>query len=468
MPDVLYSPEIKLMLVDNDADGLRALCENLHPATMASALDEFEPLEIWDVVSHADIAEQTAIFEYLPSNRQIGMLSVERSGSGSSIGKLIGKMSHDDRADLLQQLPTSAREKLLRVVDEADRKDIATLVDYDDNSVGAIMTTDYAWLPPTMTAAEAIDQLRQQAPDRETIYYIYVLDELRKRSDGATYGRKLLGVVSLRLLILSARDTPIRDLMRDEVVALRYDDAAEKAGQVLAKYDFIAVPVLDAEGGMLGIVTHDDVIDVIQEEATEDLQRQGGVGPIEGNYLEAPFLRVWWSRFQWLAMLFLLQMITVNVMDQNEEKLEIAKVLVVCLPLMLSVGGNSGSQAATLVVRALSLEQVRPNQWLIVFRRELLVGTVLGITLGVLALVRTYYLTPSHLVNGPGVLIKTTMVMTSAVMALCLWGTLVGSMLPLVIRKLGGDPALVSSPAIATISDVSGIIIYANIAMLIF
>jgi magnesium transporter len=256
--------------------------------------------------------------------------------------------------------------------------------------------------------------------------------------------------------------------MRDEVVALRYDDAAEKAGQVLAKYDFIAVPVLDAEGGMLGIVTHDDVIDVIQEEATEDLQRQGGVGPIEGNYLEAPFLRVWWSRFQWLAMLFLLQMITVNVMDQNEEKLEIAKVLVVCLPLMLSVGGNSGSQAATLVVRALSLEQVRPNQWLIVFRRELLVGTVLGITLGVLALVRTYYLTPSHLVNGPGVLIKTTMVMTSAVMALCLWGTLVGSMLPLVIRKLGGDPALVSSPAIATISDVSGIIIYANIAMLIF
>jgi magnesium transporter len=386
------------------------------------------------------------------------------------VGRLIEKMSHDDRVDLLRRLPARVRDSLLRLVDEADRRDIATLVSHGGNTVGALMTTDYAWLPPTLTAAEAVDQLRQQAPDKETIYYIYVLGEPRRRPDGGVAPRRLLGIISLRDLILAPRHALIRDLMEEELVALKYTDDQEVAAELLARYDFIAVPVLDEAGGMVGIVTHDDIIDVIQEEATEDLQRQAAVGPIEGSYLEAGFGTVWYNRVKWLAVLFILQMGTIYVMAYYEKEIAISAALVACLPLVLSVGGNAGSQAATLVVRALALDQVKPREWLRVFGRELLMGAALAATLGVLALVRTYLWTPGSLLDGGGqdLLVKLTYVLGLAVAATCLWGTLLGSMLPLLIHRLGADPALVSSPAIATLSDVSGIVIYATVAAVFF
>src|SRR5205823_6941307 len=210
--------------------------------------------------------------------------------------------SHDDRADLLLRLPGRVKESLMRLVDEADRRDIATLVQYGENTVGAMMTTDYAWLPGTLTAAEAIDQLRQQAPDRETIYYIYVLAEAARRPDGSLAPRRLQGVISLRDLILAPRHALIRELMENEVVALRFDEDQEAVARLFARYDFLAVPVVDDQFGLLGIVTHDDVLDVVQQEATEDLQRQAAVGPIIGDYLRAGFVSVWWSRAFWLSL----------------------------------------------------------------------------------------------------------------------------------------------------------------------
>lgn len=464
MADPLFTPEVRLMLEEQDAAGLRAFCEDLHPATMAGVLDGFPPEQIWDVLGHADVRNQAAIFEYLPHPLQLDMLAQDRP----QVGALVGKMSHDDRVDLMRRAPAGLREKLLNTLDEADRKDVAALVEFGADTVGAIMTTDYAWLRPDLTTDAAIEQLRQQAGDRETIYYIYVLDDSARRTDGRNRPRKLLGVVSLRDLILAPKDTPIRDLVRDEVVTLRYDDPTEKAAQILARYDFIAMPVTDAEGRMLGIVTHDDVIDVIQEEATEDLQRQAGVGKIEGNYLEARFWLVWLSRVQVLAVVFLIQMFTINVMAWNEEKIRAFAALVACLPLVMSVGGNAGSQAATLVVRSLSLEQIRPSEWRRVLGREVLMGLALAATLGLLALFRTYFLTPSSLVPSDDILVKLTIVLGISVVAICLCGTLLGAMLPLLIHRGGGDPALVSSPAIATLSDMTGIIIYANIALLVF
>jgi magnesium transporter len=463
MADPLFTPEIRLMLEERDAAGLRAFCEDLHPATMAEVLDGFTPGQIWDILDHAELPHQAAIFEYLPPASQLDLLAFDRPQAAA----LVGKMSHDDRAGLLRRVPDAVRERLLKGLDEAERKDIVALEEYGENSVGAIMTTDFAGLAQGLTAEEAIEQLRQQAPERETIYYNYVLDEPVTKPGGRVT-RKLLGIVSLRDLILAKRDARIRDLMRDEVVAVRADDPVQTAAQVLAKYDFVAMPVLDADGGMLGIITHDDVIDVIQEEATEDLQRQAGVGRIEGNYLETSFLQVWKSRVIWLAILFMAQMFTVNVMAAEEENIRAFAALVACLPLVMSVGGNAGSQAATLVVRALSLGQVRPADWLRVLGREVLMGLALAGTLGVLALFRTYYLTPSSLVPTDDILVKLTYVLSIAVVAICLWGTLLGAMLPLAIHRLGGDPALVSSPAIATLSDVTGIFIYANIALMIF
>jgi magnesium transporter len=380
-------------------------------------------------------------------------------------------MSHDDRVDLLRRLPGRVAEALMRLVDEADRKDIATLGQYGADTVGAMMTTDYAWLPGTLSAAEAIDQLRQQAPDRETIYYVYVLDDAARRPDGSLAPRRLLGVVSLRDLILAPRHALIRELMESEVVTLRYDEDREAVTKLFARYDFIAVPVVDDRFGLLGIVTHDDVLDVVQAEATEDLQRQAGVGRIEGNYLDAAFGRVWLSRAQWLVVLFGMQMFTINVMSHYEGKLEGGLAfLIVFIPLCLSVGGNAGSQASTLVTRALALEQIATRDWLRVFRRELLMASSLAATLGVLSVARTYWLTPHDvLAKVPDAgFWSLVWVVTFSVMGICLTGAVVGAMLPLGIKALGGDPALMSSPFIATLSDVLGIVIFFSIITAFF
>lgn len=465
MTHSLFGPEIRQMLADKEADGLRTFCESLHPATVAEALaDELTAAQIWEAISPTDLRTQAAIFEYLPAAQQVEMIDHARP----QVGQLVEKMSHDDRVDLLRRLPARTKESLLRLVDEADRRDIATLFTYGENTVGALMTTDYAWLTPDLTATEAIDQLRQQAPDKETIYYIYVLGDPMRRIDGGVAPRRLLGVITLRDLILAPRHARVRDLMEVDPVALRYTDDRAEAADVLARYDFLAVPVLDAAGGMVGIVTHDDVIDVIQKEATEDLQRQAAVGPIEGTYLEAGFATVWYNRMKWLAMLFVLQMVTVYVYAYYEDRLSVSLALMACLPLVLSVGGNAGSQAATLVVRALALDEIRPRQWPRVLVRELLMGLALAACLGVMSLVRTRYMTPADLLQGEDVLLKLTYTLGIAVAATCLWGVLLGSLLPLAIHRMGFDPALVSSPAIATLSDVSGIIIYASTAAAFF
>ena len=475
MPHPLFTPEVRLMLGEQNDAGLREFCESLHPATVAEALDDaFTPEQVWEAISHANIRTQAAVFEYLPPARQVEMIEKARP----QVGQLLGKMSHDDRVDLLRRLPERVNEALLRLVDEADRRDIATLGQYGADTVGAMMTTDYAWLPGTLTAAEAIDQLRQQAPDRETIYYVYVLDEAARKPDGTLAPRRLLGVVSLRDLILAPRHALIRDLMESEVETLRYDEDREAVTKLFARYDFIAVPVVDDRFGLLGIVTHDDVLDVVQAEATEDLQRQAGVGRIEGNYLDASFRQVWLSRAVWLVVLFGMQMFTINVMAHYEGRLEGGErrdgrglaFLIVFIPLCLSVGGNAGSQASTLVTRALALDQIRTRDWLRVFRRELLMAAALAATLGVLAVVRTYWLTPSDVeAKVPeGQFWNLVWVVTFAVMGICLTGALIGAMLPLVIKSIGWDPALMSGPFIATLSDVLGIIIYFSIISLFF
>ena len=550
MSHPLFGPELRSMLEDRDEPGLKAFCESLHPATAAESLDdEFTPEEIWGVISPADLRTQAAIFEYLPPARQVEMVE---GRARPQVGALIGKMSHDDRVDLLRRLPSRVKESLLRLVDEADRRDIATLFTYAENSVGALMTTDYAWLPPTLTAAEAVDQLRQQAPDKETIYYIYILDDPRRKADGGGMApRPLLGVISLRDLILAPRQTLLRDLMGgDELVAVRLSDDRETAAETLAQYDFIAIPVLDEHGGMVGIVTHDDVIDVIRQEATEDLQRQAGVSPIAGGYADASLARLWWSRAKWLSLLFAAERGTFSVMAYFEDALATVVVLSLFVPLCISVGGNSGTQASTLITRALALGEIELRDWRRVLGRELLLGLALGLTLGCIAFVRGA-LTPADTRSGPrpvreavearsptplpSVVVRereafgllpgaervefempagTTLVRTLdkgqktrlpegaaavepataggglvyqfpkgcevrteavgpltlgwtialSVLGICVWGTLVGAVLPLVFTRAGMDPAVASGPFVATFVDITGIAIFFAIA----
>jgi magnesium transporter len=457
MSHPLFTPEVRYMLAENQLESLRTFCETLHPATVADALaDEFSPEEVWKIMSLAGIREQAAIFEYFSSEWQVAMVA----GTGQpNVARLIEKMSHDDRVDLMRRLSPRVADGLLRLVDDADRKDIAALLRNAEGTVGALMTTDYAWVPQNLLAGEAIDRLRQQAPDRETIYYIYVLDES---------SRRLIGIVSLRDLILSARNVSLSELMETELQFLRASDDKEKAVQELARYDFLALPVVDDQGRLVGIVTHDDVIDVLQDEATEDLQRQAGVGPIGPNYLEAPFVTVWYNRAIWLALLFLAQMFTFEAMSFFDDAMKAIFVLSMLVPLCISCGGNAGSQAATLVTRALALGQINVRDWWHVVRREVLIGIALGATLGILGLMRTWFLTPERvLTNSDGTqtdLMFLSISIAMSVAVICLWGTLVGSCLPIVFKKFGVDPAIAASPFIATLSDVSGIIIYFNVA----
>ena len=277
-------------------------------------------------------------------------------------------------------------------------------------------------------------------------------------------------MISLRDLILAPRHALIRELMETELMTVRYDQDAEAVTQLFARYDFIAVPVVDDQYGLLGIVTHDDVLDLVTREATEDLQKQAGVGPIEGNYLEVSFWEVWKKRAFWLGVLFILQMLTINVMAHYESEIKRVAFIVVFIPLCLSVGGNAGSQAATLVIRALALEQIRACDWLRVLRRELLMAAALAAGLGVLSVARTYLWTPDNvLIDVPeGHFWNLIWVVTLAVIGICLTGAIIGAMLPVLIKSIGWDPALMSTPLIATLSAGFGIIIFFTIVKQFF
>jgi magnesium transporter len=456
MPHALFTPEVKALLESNDDAGLKDFCESLHPATVAEALDAKLPVDqVWCVLKQTNTKNQAVIFEYFPIESQVHL--VEGTGR-EHMAKLIELMSHDDRVDLMRRLMPKVSESLLRLVDEADRKDIATLVRQGENTAGALMTTDYAWLPPGLSASESLDRLRLQAPSSETIYYIFILDDQRR----------LIGVLSLRDLILAPRHALVRDLIEAQVVAVRATDERDKVAKTLAQYDLIAIPVVDDQNRMVGIITHDDVIDVVVQEATEDVHRMGAVAPLAENYLDAPFLTVWRRRAFWLACLFVGGIFTVTALAKFHDAIASVAMLTLFIPLCISTGGNSGSQAATLITRALALGQLSERDWWRVLRHEVLMGLVLGISLGAIGFaiaVATHAVYSSETVRMPPPLLF-GFVIFQVVVCICLWGTLVGSMLPLVFRRIGVDPGIASGPFVATFVDVTGIIIYFSIASL--
>ena len=441
------------MLQENDSTAMRTFCETLHPATVAESLvDGFTVEEVWRFLAHTTVRTQATIFEYLPLEWQIKL--VEGSGR-QQMAKLIEQMAHDDRVDLLRRLQPRVTEELLRLVDEADRRDIAALAGQEENTAGSLMTTDYAWVPATITVSEAFDRLRLQAPDSETIYYVYVLDDQRK----------LLGVVTLRKLVLAPRRAVVGDIMDRELVTVQAKDDQEQVAQVMARYDLLAIPVVDDERRLVGIITHDDVIDVVVREATEDVQHLGGVLSLTENYLTADFFTVWRKRVVWLACLFVAELFTFTALAAYEHAIESVIVLSLFVPLCISTGGNSGSQAATLITRAMALGHVTVGQWVTVLRHELLMGLALGAALGLIGFVRAS-LTPHEVLRNQVEWWQLAVVISQSVMAICLWGTLIGSLLPLLFKRLGVDPAFASSPFVATFVDVTGIVIYFTIATL--
>jgi len=452
MTNPLLLPEIREMFAENDETGLSALVNELHPASAAEFIEDLPVEETWKLLAYAPVPLQADIFSFFSPDKQIEMAE----GVGHPrMSALIAAMHHDDRAALLKRLDSKTVDSLLPLMAQADREDIRKLLSYPEHSAGSLMTTDYATLTPDLTVEEGINRLRQQATQKETIYYVYVVDD----------ERRLLGFVSLRHLILAKLTSRIRDIMQDEVVSVRVTQDQEEIARVLAKYDFIAIPVVDDDQRIVGIITHDDVLDVVVEEANEDAFRMAGMQPIEEPYLEVPFATMWWKRSIWLACLFIAEFFTFTAMRGFEDTIQSVVALALFVPLCISTGGNSGSQAATLITRALALGQITLGGWWKVMRHEILMGLALGLTLGVIGFVRVAlpFLTPQSAL-GDVDRWMIALAIGQSVAAICVWGTIVGSMLPIVFTKLGFDPGYASSPFVATFVDVTGIMIYFSIA----
>jgi magnesium transporter len=366
-------------------------------------------------------------------------------------------LAPDDAADVIQEVPQVERAGLLVLLDDTTRTEVTALLSYAEDAAGGLMNPRYARVRPEMSVDEAISYLRRQACERlETIYYAYVLDTQQH----------LLGVVSFRELFAAPGEKKVQEVMHAEVVTVSEQMDQEAVSQLFAQHDLIALPVVDAEGRMKGIVTVDDIVDVVQEEATEDIQKIGGMEALDGPYLQIGFAHMVRKRGGWLSALFLGEMLTATAMGYYENEIERAVVLALFIPLIISSGGNSGSQASTLVVRAMALGEVRLRDWWRVIRRELAAGLVLGAILGTIGLMRILLWPARAQVYGEHYVLVGLTVACSLI-GVVLFGTIAGSMLPFILRSLGFDPASASAPFVATVVDVTGLIIYFTVASLI-
>jgi magnesium transporter len=365
-------------------------------------------------------------------------------------------LAPDDAADLLQEAQPETRAQLLQLLEPRARREVNTLLAYEEDDAGGLMSPRYARVRPDMTVDEAIGYLRIQAPNVETINYAYVLDGQQH----------LLGVISLRELFSAPGGKRVSEIMHTDLVTIAEDADQESVGHLLAIHDLMALPVVDAERRMKGIITFDDVADVVEEEATEDIHKMGGSEALDAPYLQVGLGQMIRKRAGWLSVLFIGEMLTASAMSYYEDRIARAVVLAVFIPLIISSGGNSGSQATTLVIRALALAEVRLRDWLRVLRREVVSGLSLGVILGSLGAVRVLIWQALFKSYGDQALLIAGTVALSLV-GVVLLGTLVGAGLPFLFRRLGFDPASASAPFVATLVDVAGLIVYFTVAGLL-
>jgi magnesium transporter len=365
-------------------------------------------------------------------------------------------LAPDEAVDLIQEVPQDKREELLQLLDETTRREVKGLLAYAEDDAGGLMNPRYARLRPDMSVDEAISYLRRDARARTTVYYAFVVDS----------ENRLMGVVSFRDLFAASGDRPVQEVMRKDIVTASEDMDQEALSHLFAKHNLLMIPVVDSERRIKGIVTFDDIMDVVQEEATEDIQKIGGTQALEAPYLQVPLVHMIKKRAGWLVVLFLGEMLTATAMGYFEEEIARAVVLALFVPLIISSGGNSGSQATTLVIRAMALGELRLRDWWRVIRRELATGLALGSILGAIGLLRILlWQRFFHLYGEHYILVAVTVALS--LIGVVLWGTISGSILPFVLRALGLDPASASAPFVATLVDVTGLIIYFTVASMI-
>ncbi len=455
MGNPLLVPEFREMLAADDRAGLQTVCAAAHPGHIAEFLAALSPEEIRDVLSRIEPALAADIFHHLEDHTQV---AVAEAMSRQELARLVTHMGSDDRVDLLKRMPENRQDALLSALATAEREDIRRLASYPERTAGAVMTTDYATLAPDLTAEQAIARLRREAPDKETIYYCYVVDE----------SRRLLGFVSLKDLILAPPERRVADLMHTDVISIGASEDQETAARLISKYDLIALPVVNDQGVLVGIITHDDAMEVLAQEQTEDIEKLMAIGGGHevGTYLRTSPWAHFKSRVLWIVVLAALGLVSGAVVQHFEATLSSLVILAFYMPMLADTGGNTGSQSATVVIRALALGEVRTADALRVLGKELQVATLLAMVLFAFTLARVFLV--SQGADLPAGLTLSSVGLTIAI-ALALQvvtATLIGAALPLVAAALRCDPAVVASPALTTIVDITGLLLYFTLARL--
>jgi len=439
-------------LAEGNADGLREFCAALHPARTADFMEGLTAEETWSVLRHSDTATRGEIFHYFDPSVQTTIAETMDRGE---VAQLVAELAPDDRVDLLNDVDASIVDELLPLLPSEERRDILHLRSYPEGTAGAVMTTEFAQLSETLTVAQALEELGRQAEELETIYYIYIVGDQGH----------LRGLVSARQLVstMGRPDTRLSEIMETGLVTAEVDDDQEEVAQQVARYDLLAIPVVDVQHKMLGIITYDDIIDVVREEATEDAHRSAAVEPLEEGYLETGLLVLAWKRGVWLALLFFAALLTAYALHTYQADLENWPWLVLFVPLVISCGGNTGSQSATLTITALTIGDITLADWRRVVWRELLMGLLLGTCLGLFALISVYMLVEDEAKHLPNAI----WVVPLTILAVMVCGATSGTLLPLMFQRLGLDPALMSNPFVAGLMDIVGILIYLNVAQLL-
>jgi magnesium transporter len=451
--DANRQDEVERIIQARDFSTLRERLVKWPSADLASllkGLDTEDQVIVFRILPRKIAA---TVFEYLNPPTQEVLLKAMAQGD---VAAILNDMAPDDRTHLLEELPASATKQMLALLTPEERTVAVSLLGYPEDSIGRLMTPDYVKVRQDWDVQRVLEHIRQYGQDSETLSTIYVVDEQDV----------LIDDIRIRNFLLASPTTRVSELMDRRFIALKAMDDQETAIAVFRREDLTALPVTDTSGVLIGIVTIDDVLDVAEAEATEDIQKIGGVEALDGPFIEIPLARMIRKRANWLVILFLGETLTATAMGFFEAQIERAVVLALFVPLVISSGGNSGSQAATLVIRALALGEVRLGDWWKVVRRELISGLALGSILGAIGFLRIAVWSAFFNAYGEH-WIGVGLTVGLALVGIVLWGTLVGSMLPFALRRFGFDPATSSAPFVATLVDVTGLIIYFSVAAVV-
>jgi magnesium transporter len=439
-------------LSKNDAHLLRALLDEQNISDVVELVNEF-PAHEATIIDHMTVHRAVSVFKILDINQQKDII---KELPARKTAKILNELPPDDRTDFLEELPKAAIRDLIKLLDPEERKITLSLLGYPEDSVGRLMTPDYVYVYPHYTVTQVLDTIRRYGKNSETIDVIYIIDE-----QGG-----LVDDIRIRDLLLAKPDDIIKDIIDGRFVALNVYDDQEHASQVFKMNNRTAIPVVDDNDVLLGIVTIYDILWVTNEEFSEDMQKMGGTEALNEPYLDISIFKLFKKRITWLVVLFFGEMFTATAMGYFQD--ELAKVLVLAsfIPLILSTGGNTGSQSSTLIIQAMSVGEITIADWWKILKRELTSGLLLGGLLGIIGFFRVsvWHMIAPGFYGAHWMLIAVTIGFT--IVGVVVWGTITGSMLPIVLKKLGADPAVSSAPFVATLVDVTAILIYFSLAYL--